>query len=172
MVACALGAQRLARTSRLTSPTMGFSHSTRRGVIGQFAVLLASGSISSSARASDLALPALAEGRRRLYLVRHGETDWNMADRIQGSTDNPLNAVGRSQARALADLWGARFRADRALREAVGEIAAGSIAPVERRDHLCNPAAALGIRWYKFGERGARPADPVGHLINRSVWRR
>ena len=102
MVVCALGAQRLARTSRLTSPTMGLSHSTRRGVIGQFAVLLASGSISSSARASDLALPALAEGRRRLYLVRHGETDWNVDDRIQGRTDNPLNDVGRSQAAALA----------------------------------------------------------------------
>ena len=81
---------------------MGLSHGTRRGVISQFAVLLASGSMSSSARASDLALPALAEGRRRLYLVRHGETDWNVDDRIQGRTDNPLNDVGRSQADALA----------------------------------------------------------------------
>ena len=101
MVACVLGAQRLSR-ARLTSPTMGLSHGTRRGVISQFAVLLASGSMSSSARASDLALPALAEGRRRLYLVRHGETDWNVDDRIQGRTDNPLNDVGRSQADALA----------------------------------------------------------------------
>ena len=44
----------------------------------------------------------------QLYLVRHGETDWNAAHRIQGSTDIPLNATGRVQALATGRLLARR----------------------------------------------------------------
>jgi probable phosphoglycerate mutase len=43
-----------------------------------------------------------------LFLVRHGETDWNAQRRIQGSTDIPLNAMGRSQARTTGKLLARR----------------------------------------------------------------
>jgi broad specificity phosphatase PhoE len=39
-----------------------------------------------------------------LYYVRHGETDWNLAGRLQGSHDPALNALGRRQAGVCADI--------------------------------------------------------------------
>lgn len=46
----------------------------------------------------------------RLFLFRHGETDWNAEGRFQGHLDVPLNETGRKQAREL----GRRLR-DRGL---------------------------------------------------------
>jgi probable phosphoglycerate mutase len=39
--------------------------------------------------------------KSRLVVVRHGETEWNVAGRIQGHTDSPLTAAGRAQAEAI-----------------------------------------------------------------------
>lgn len=40
----------------------------------------------------------------KLILARHGETDWNVAKKIQGITDTELNANGLLQAKELADV--------------------------------------------------------------------
>jgi broad specificity phosphatase PhoE len=41
----------------------------------------------------------------KIMLVRHGETDWNRVKRVQGgSSDTPLNDIGREQAKGLASL--------------------------------------------------------------------
>jgi broad specificity phosphatase PhoE len=39
-----------------------------------------------------------------VWLVRHGETEWNAARRLQGQHDSPLTPRGRRQALAIADL--------------------------------------------------------------------
>jgi len=38
----------------------------------------------------------------RIYLVRHGETDWNRDGRLQGHSDIPLNEAGLAQADRIA----------------------------------------------------------------------
>jgi len=38
----------------------------------------------------------------RIVVVRHGETQWNLAARIQGHQDSPLTATGEAQACAIA----------------------------------------------------------------------
>ena len=38
-----------------------------------------------------------------LILVRHGESEWNRAGRIQGQVNSPLTDLGSSQAIAISD---------------------------------------------------------------------
>ena len=76
-----------------------------------------------------------------LYLVRHGETDWNAERRIQGSTDIPLNETGRAQARTTGKLlarrgWDGLFssplsRASETARIIGGEIGIGRVQTID-----------------------------------------
>ena len=66
--------------------------------------------------------------------MRHGETDWNRDGLIQGSTDVPLNAAGRAQARDAARVLAGRG------------ITAIWSSPLQRaRETAATVAGALGL---------------------------
>jgi Fructose-2,6-bisphosphatase len=47
-------------------------------------------------------LQAYGGNYMKLYVTRHGETEWNREDRILGTTDIPLNEKGIRQAESIA----------------------------------------------------------------------
>ncbi len=51
--------------------------------------------------------------RLTLYYIRHGETDWNVAGRLQGRRDVPLDARGREQATHCGDILRDLFARER-----------------------------------------------------------
>jgi len=97
-------------------------------------------------------LPPLQDNSRRVYLLRHGETNWNKEGKIQGGGfDIPLNENGRNQARAAA----------RAMEDIPVSLIASS--PLSRatetadiltqgRDHYYERILVPGLREMSFGE--------------------
>jgi broad specificity phosphatase PhoE len=68
---------------------------------------------------------------KRVYLVRHGQTDWNRDLRFRGRIDVPLNERGRREAEAIAE----------ALRDE--NIDAIYTSPLSRAVESARPAARL-----------------------------
>lgn len=86
----------------------------------------------------------------QLYLVRHGETEWNAAHRIQGSTDIPLNETGRAQALATGRLlarrpWDAIYASPLSRAYETASIIAGEVG-------LAAPVAVPAIVERNYGE--------------------
>jgi broad specificity phosphatase PhoE len=85
-----------------------------------------------------------------IYLVRHGQTDWNRTRRLQGMIDTPLNRVGVTQAHRLAD----RFR--------VLAVSAVVASPLAR--------ARITARAIARGSHSAFTVDPLLAEIDHGSW--
>jgi broad specificity phosphatase PhoE len=96
-----------------------------------------------------------------LFLIRHGETDWNRDRRIQGATDIPLNETGRAQARRAAAVLAERLD----VRHPVGVVASDLSRAAETAriiaDELGLPAPRLypQLRERAYGEAEGMSID-------------
>lgn len=123
-----------------------------------------------------------------LTLIRHGETDWNRERRIQGSTDIPLNEVGREQARAAADALRRRAAegpvtvaaSDLSRARETAEIIAAELGVGEPllypglRERYYGEAESLDAdeffrRWGDWHTAEVPGAEPLGKLRRRAV---
>ncbi|WJV17929.1 histidine phosphatase family protein [Rossellomorea marisflavi] len=99
-----------------------------------------------------------------IYVIRHGQTDWNKERRMQGRRGLPLNAHGIGQAYSLRDaLKGIQFDhvfsspQEWALQTA--EIASGRTAVTDERLNVIDLGEADGVRLEELKRIGPLP-DP------------
>lgn len=83
---------------------------------------------------------------RSFYFIRHGQTDWNAAERVQGSSDIPLNSRGSEQA-----IHAARVVA----KQPIDLMVTSDLARAVETAHLMN----LGLGLEVVVDRGIRERD-------------
>ena len=107
-----------------------------------------------------------------ILLLRPGETEWNVARRLQGRCDSPLTERGRRQARAVASLVAdlvAREAGDwRLVTSPLGRaqataafVAAATGLPIETDDRLVEVACGAweGRDWSELVDRPGQPLN-------------
>jgi len=111
------------------------------------------------------------EQATRLIVIRHGETTWNRATRIQGHTDIPLSALGQAQARRLAqalsdESLAAVYASDLSRARQTAEALAGIHGLAVRVD--------AGLRERAFGRFEGMSWDEIAqnHPEDSARWRR
>ena len=87
-----------------------------------------------------------------IYYIRHGETDWNVAGRLQGRHDVPLNARGRTQAahcgKVLRDLFASNGRDPASL-----DYVSSPLGRARQTMELARPVLGLPMDGYRVEPR-------------------
>ena len=106
-----------------------------------------------------------------LTLIRHGETDWNLNQRIQGSTDVPLNDTGRRQARDAATALRAQLDFDAPIVVVSSDLSRARETAEIIADELGLRVSRLypGLRERSYGE--AEGIDAEEFLARWGNWR-
>jgi len=90
--------------------------------------------------------------RPTLYYIRHGETDWNIAGRLQGRHDVPLNARGRAQGTRCGEILRDLFA--RAGRDPAGlDYVSSPLARACQTMELARAALGLDAQGYRAEPR-------------------
>ncbi|WP_341951894.1 histidine phosphatase family protein [Salinibacterium sp. TMP30] len=97
-----------------------------------------------------------------IYLVRHGETNWNRERRIQGSSDIPLNSTGQAQAKTTGELlsrrqWDGIFTSPLSRAMETAQIIAGQVG-------LTAPLPLTAVAERNYGDAEGRTAAEVDEL--------
>lgn len=93
----------------------------------------------------------------RIYLVRHGQTEWNRQERFRGRIDIPLNDLGRAQAQAIADYLSGKGVA--AVYASPLSRAVETARPIAEDNKLA-PAVLPGLIDISYGEwQGRTPSE-------------
>ena len=115
---------------------------------------------------------SLASAPFPVYLVRHGQTEWNAERRFQGQRDVRLNATGRQQAHAVA-AWLARQPVDfRALHTSDSARSCVTAQVIGRRFGL-TPVQTPELREIDTGEWTGLTRDDIEHIApgRMAKWR-
>jgi broad specificity phosphatase PhoE len=89
----------------------------------------------------------------RIIFVRHGQTSYNLENRLQGQRDVPLDGAGREQARAIGRYLRAAMGRDIARIEAGGRFWASPLARTRETMELARDAMGLPPQPYRLDAR-------------------
>ena len=132
----------------------------------------------------------------KLYIIRHGQTDWNIAKKIQGRQDIPLNERGHFQAQCLGKAMENRpitavFSSPqiRAMETAIAVASPAGVPVIPVRDlmeinygvwegkteeELLRDDRALYEAWWSHPAETAPPEGESIHQVNercRQAWK-